>query len=104
MPYRAKDGSSAIRSQDSAAPGSSHDDLLPALMALRQIIEAGCLLTESEAARFLGLSVKTLQRWRVGRRGVRWIKLERAVRYDPADLVAYIEAGRRTPSRDSALP
>jgi hypothetical protein len=69
---------------------------MPPVATLRQIIEAGCLLTENEAARILGLSVKTLQKWRIRRCGVRWIQMQRAIRYDPADLVAYIEAGRHT--------
>ena len=55
------------------------------------------LLNEDEAAHVLGLSPKTLQKWRVYGRGVRWIKLgTKSVRYDPADLAAFIEAGRHT--------
>jgi hypothetical protein len=108
---RTKNGSLAIRatapqrSQSPATPDSTHGAAaVTPIMALRQSIEAGCLLTESEAARFLGLRVKTLQRWRVYKRGVRWIKLSRAVRYDPADLIAYIEAGRHTPNHEPVLP
>jgi hypothetical protein len=57
---------------------------------------ARSLLNEEAAAHVLGLSPKTLQKWRVYGRGVRWIKLGTAVRYDPADLAAFIEAGRCT--------
>lgn len=59
------------------------------------------LLTEREAARLLGLSMKTLARWRSsGRRGPRFIKLgAKAIRYDPAELRRFIEKGLRDPSR-----
>ena len=61
------------------------------------------LVNETEATAILGLSVKTLRRWRVVGRGIRYIKLGKggAVRYDPADLVAFIEAGRRTSTSES---
>ncbi len=60
------------------------------------------LINETEAAAILGLSVKTLRRWRWASRGLRFIKLGKggAVRYDPADLVAFIEAGRRQSTSD----
>ena len=53
------------------------------------------LLNEHEAADILGLSVKTLRRWRWAGRPPRFIKIGSAVRYDPADLQNLIEAGRR---------
>ena len=58
------------------------------------------LMTETEAARLLGLKVATLRRWRWGGKGPRFLKLGAAVRYDPADLTAFIEAGRRTSTTD----
>jgi hypothetical protein len=67
-----------------------------ALATLARIILAGCLLNEFEAAQIMGLSVKTLRVWRVRKRGCRHIKLENAVRYDPVDIAAFIEAGRCT--------
>lgn len=62
------------------------------------------LVNEHEAARLLGLSVKTLRRWRWAGRGPRFLKLGAAVRYDPADLAAYIEAGRRTSTTTTGTP
>ena len=62
------------------------------------------LVNETEAARILGLSVKTLRRWRWAGRGPRFLKLGAAVRYDPADLAAYIEAGRRTSTTNTGTP
>ena len=58
------------------------------------------LLNESAAATLLGLSVKTLRRWRWAGKPPRFIKIGAAVRYDPADLTAFIEAGRRQSTSD----
>ncbi len=65
---------------------------------------APALLNEHEAACLLRLSVKTLRRWRWAGRGPRFLKLESAVRYDPIDLSAYIEAGRRTSTTNTGTP
>ena len=52
------------------------------------------LITEHQAAEILGLSVKTLRRWRWQRRGITWVKIGEAVRYSTDDLQAYIDNGR----------
>ena len=66
------------------------------------------LVNETEASRVLGLSVKTLRRWRWLGRGLRFVKIGSAVRYDLADLASFIEAGRRKSTTDTgqeaALP
>jgi hypothetical protein len=49
-------------------------------------------LTENQAAEFLGLSVRTLQAWRVRGGGPRYCKLGRAVRYQRGELVAFQRA------------
>ena len=59
------------------------------------------LLTVTEAAAFLNISVKTLRRWRWAGKPPRFVKIGYAVRYDPADLSAFIEAGRRTSTTDT---
>jgi len=59
------------------------------------------LVTESDASECLGVSVRTLQKWRLRGDGPRFVKLGRAVRYDGRDLEAYIEAGRRRSTSDS---
>ena len=56
------------------------------------------LIDEHAAAKRLGLSVKTLRRWRWARRGPPWVKIGSAVRYAPEDLSTYIIAGRQAPS------
>jgi len=53
------------------------------------------LLNVREAAARLGLSKSTLDKWRCAGKGPRYIKsTDRAVRYDPADLDAWIAARR----------
>ncbi len=53
------------------------------------------MLSEDEAARFLGVSVRTLQAWRVSGEGPAFAKLGRAVRYSRTKLFAWIEANTR---------
>ena len=58
-------------------------------------ITTGRLRNEYHAAETLGLSVKTLRRWRWVGRGPVWRKIGAAVRYADADLAAFIEAAKR---------
>jgi predicted site-specific integrase-resolvase len=60
------------------------------------------LVDEHRAATILGLSVKTLRRWRWAGREVPYIKLGNAVRYDLSDLDAYIAAGRHGLEKQAA--
>jgi len=53
------------------------------------------LVDEHEAAAILGLSVKTLRRWRWAGREVAYIKLGAAVRYSLDDLERYVAEHRR---------
>jgi predicted DNA-binding transcriptional regulator AlpA len=48
------------------------------------------LLTQREAAAFLRLSERTLERWRLTGDGPRWVKAGRRVLYRAADLEAWI--------------
>ncbi len=59
------------------------------------------LVDEHEAARILGLSVKTLRRWRWVGKPPNFVKIGSAVRYEPAELRALIDAGRRTSTSDN---
>ena len=68
---------------------------------MHQDIAAHGLVNEHQAAQVLGLSVKTLRRWRWSGRPPRFVKLGGAVRYDPADLAAFIKAARRTSTTDT---
>ena len=50
------------------------------------------LLNETLAARFLGLSKRTLQKWRVEGSGPAFVRiLNRAIRYRPSDLQEWVE-------------
>ena len=59
------------------------------------------LIDEHEAAERLGLSVKTLRRWRWSGRGPAFRKLGSAVRYAEEDLAAFIEGARRRSTSDA---
>ena len=52
------------------------------------------LLTTKEVANLTGLSRETLAQWRSQRRGIPYLKMGHAVRYDPADVQAYLEGCR----------
>jgi len=60
------------------------------------------LLNESEVAEALAIKVTTLRRWRWAGKPPRFLKIgSTAVRYDPAELAAFIEAARRTSTSDA---
>ena len=60
------------------------------------------LADEDAAAVFLGLSKKTLRRWRWLGRGPAWTKLGAGgvVRYRPEDLRSFVSAGARGPAAE----
>jgi predicted DNA-binding transcriptional regulator AlpA len=49
-------------------------------------------LTEHEVALRLGLSVATLRAWRLKRKGPRFVRFGRAVRYMDADIERFVDA------------
>ena len=50
------------------------------------------LLNETLAAKFLGLSTRTLQKWRVEGSGPAFVRISRrAIRYRPSDLQEWVE-------------
>lgn len=59
------------------------------------------LVTEQEASNILGLSARTLQKWRLQGNGPRFVKLGHAVRYDPVELDRYIDGARRRSTSDA---
>jgi hypothetical protein len=58
------------------------------------------LLRETEAASLMGLSTRTLQKWRWNGKGPKFLRLNGAVRYDRADLQTFISLARRTSTSD----
>ncbi|MEA1606890.1 helix-turn-helix transcriptional regulator [Pseudomonas spirodelae] len=54
------------------------------------------LLTTGQVADFLGMSPRTLAGWRARRwGGPAWVKCGSRVRYRKADVMAWLEAGKR---------
>jgi DNA-binding transcriptional MerR regulator len=56
------------------------------------------LLKPREVSAMLSVPDGTLRYWRAAGLGPAWVKLEGSIRYDLADVLRYIESGRRTPS------
>ncbi len=50
------------------------------------------LLNEHEVASITGLSVASVRRWRLLRRGPRYLKIGAAVRYKPEDVSSWLES------------
>ena len=48
------------------------------------------LLTADQVAEWTGLSLDTLAQWRSQGRGIPYLKIGRAVRYDPSDVHEYL--------------
>ena len=52
------------------------------------------LLSPKDVAQLTGLSIETLAQWRSQKRGIPYLKIGRAVRYDPAEVKLYLEGCR----------
>ncbi len=52
------------------------------------------LLTAEQVAKLTGMAIETLAQWRSQKRGIAYLKIGRAVRYDPADVQTYLEGCR----------
>lgn len=61
-------------------------------------IQSPQLLRSNEVAALLSVPEGTLRYWRATGIGPAWVKLEGSIRYDRADVLQYINRGRRTPS------
>ena len=61
----------------------------------------GCptLLNETEVAEMLNISVNTLKKHRCTKRGLPYVKIERRVRYDLADINRYLSDNTILPER-----
>lgn len=59
----------------------------------------GPLMTETQAAEFLAVSVRTLQDWRYKGVGPACLHLGRAVRYDQSALLDWLNASNPTTGR-----
>ena len=62
------------------------------------------LLTEKEAGRLLGFSIRTLQKWRVEGRGPIFVRVSpRSIRYRRDDLESWITESLRTSTSDATV-
>ena len=66
--------------------------------AQSQVLKLPTLLTSKTVSEMLSVPQGTLRYWRKVGIGPKWLKLEGSIRYDLADVLAYIDRGRRTPS------
>jgi predicted DNA-binding transcriptional regulator AlpA len=55
------------------------------------------LLNEAEAAKFLAVSVRTLQAWRTRDSGPPFVRLGRAIRYRLKDLIEWVRSNTCLP-------
>ncbi len=65
------------------------------LYVLDNLATEGRLITERELADLWKCSRKKLQHDRKARRGVRYLKIDGLVRYDPADVRKYLLSAQR---------
>lgn len=56
-------------------------------------VVAPLVVDEDAAAALLGLSPRTLQRWRVESRGPAFVRVGKRRMYRPSDLARFVEAG-----------
>jgi len=56
-------------------------------------------LNEKQTAKVLGIAVQTLRNWRHQRKGPKYIKMGRSVRYQQDDLQEYIDRKRIDPEK-----
>ncbi|MDG1725879.1 MAG: helix-turn-helix domain-containing protein [Emcibacteraceae bacterium] len=60
------------------------------------------LLNENQASEYLGkISIKTLQRWRIEGRPLKFVKLGKAVRYRQEDLDKFINDNIKESTTDA---
>jgi predicted DNA-binding transcriptional regulator AlpA len=62
------------------------------------------LLNSKKAAALLGISERTLERLRTAGEGPKYVKFGMVVRYDPADILAWIKGRKRTSTSDCGGP
>lgn len=60
------------------------------------------LLTEKQAAEFLGFTARALQKWRIQGTGPKFVRISsRAIRYQVQDLIDWIEENKRQSTSES---
>jgi excisionase family DNA binding protein len=59
------------------------------------------MMREAEVAALLGVSRRTMQGWRWRGGGPPYVRVGSAVRYEPAEVQAWLDAQRRTSTSDA---
>jgi len=59
-------------------------------------------LNDKQAARYIGFHEQTLRNWRHARKGPKYVKQYRSVRYSVRDLDEWMEGRKITPSSEEA--
>ena len=59
------------------------------------------LLSQRSVAERLGVTERTMERWRAEGCGPPYLKVGRGIRYDEADVAAWLDARRRRSTSDS---
>ena len=62
------------------------------------------LIDQKQAARILGLSVRTLERHRIAGTGPRFARLGRLIRYRQNDLIEWVDGSLRTSTSQLGTP
>jgi hypothetical protein len=71
--------------------------------ATSDIDHLNCLITESDAAQFLGYTTRALQNWRVRGGGPRFVRVSsRSIRYRRRDLIAWVDERLRVNTSEAA--
>jgi excisionase family DNA binding protein len=65
----------------------------------RSTVDKERLHTRDEAAAFLGVPKRTLDRWAYSNEGPRYYRVGRHARYDLADLRSWLESRAKEPER-----
>ena len=90
----------AMALRASAGPASSAPG---ALQQEASMTEQPKLLNTREAAEFLGLSHRTLERYRISGEGPRYLKIGRWVRYTESDLLDWLDRRGRNSTSDDGI-
>ena len=61
------------------------------------------LLNEKETAQTLNCTVSALRRWRRERRGPKFVRIGRLIRYNEADLLQYIESNTERTATEALI-
>ena len=77
---------------------------MPSSITSQSIPAARRLLDTTQLCELLGIGHKAVEKWRLHGKGPRFIKVGKLVRYDEADVFAWIEERKRGNTSQSSRP